>query len=294
MAHSYSFAIVRLGTNDARDERLNVGLVVFQGEKLDVRVGRRVDKVRALSAGVEVATLRDLISNLVHIDEALQRERPLDIAERHARLRAIGPLSLSPLGTFIAEYATDYEARVSSILGAMVDVEPAPRVVREKRSRLLTQVKRIFREERVMAKKDEDLSSHRIVTAYELDDGLVADLVLRNGSMHVVETVDATSEDETARRAISEVAVSALVLERARMRFGKENTKGKLVYSATANLERVAKPSLEAVENQGAELVNWESADDRTKFIHSMSMLATPIPSKRRKVTGVAGNVFGF
>jgi len=76
MAHSYSFANIRLGTNDARDERLNVGLVVFQGEKLDVRVGRRVDKVRALSAGVEVATLRDLISNLVHIDEALQRERP--------------------------------------------------------------------------------------------------------------------------------------------------------------------------------------------------------------------------
>lgn len=294
MAHSYSFAIIRLGTNDARDERLNVGLVVFQGEKLDVRVGRRVDKVRALSAGVEVATLRDLISNLVHIDEALQRERPLDIAERHARLRAIGPLSLSPLGTFIAEYATDYEARVSSILGTMVDVEPAPRVVREKRSRLLTQVKRIFREERVMAKKDEDLSSHRIVTAYELDDGLVADLVLRNGSMHVVETVDATSEDETARRAISEVAVSALVLERARMRFGKDNTKGKLVYSATANLERVAKPSLEAVENQGAELVNWDSADDRRKFIHSMSMLATPIPSKRKKVTSVAGPAFGF
>ena len=148
MAHSYSFAIVRLGTNDARDERLNVGLVVFHDEKLDVRVGRRVEKVRALSAGVEVATLRDLISNLAHVDEALQHERPLEIAERHAQIRALGPLSLSSLGTFIAENGTDYEARVSSILGAMVDVEPAPRVAREKRSKLLTQVKRIFREER--------------------------------------------------------------------------------------------------------------------------------------------------
>ena len=145
-----------------------------------------------------------------------------------------------------------------------------------------------------MAKKDEDLSSHRILTAFELDDGLVADLVLKNGSMHVVETVDAASEDETAKRAISEVAVSALVLERARMRFGKDNTKAKLVYSASANLERVARPSLEAVENQGAQLVNWESADDRTKFIHSMAMLATPIPSKRNKVRGIAGPKFGF
>jgi hypothetical protein len=181
MAHSYSFAIVRLGTNDARDERLNVGLVVFNGDKLDVRVGRRVDKVRALSAGIEIATLRDLISNLTHIDETLQRGRVAEISDRHAELRSTGPLSLSSLGTFIADTAADYEARVSSILKSMVDVEPAPRVVREKRSKLLTQVKRVFKLERIMAKKDEDLSSHRIVTAFELDDGLVADLVLRNG-----------------------------------------------------------------------------------------------------------------
>jgi len=293
MAHSYSFAIVRLGTNDARDERLNVGLAVF-GDKLDVRIGRRVDKVHALSAGIEVATLRDLISNLAQMDETLQHGRIADVTERHTELRVLGPLSLSPLGTFVADTATDYEARVSSIVKAMVDVEPAPRVIREKRSRLLTQVKRIFKQERVLAKKDEDLSSHRIVTAFELDDSLVADLVLRNGSMHVVETVDATSEGETAKRAISEVAVSALVFERARMRFGKDSTKGKLVYSASATLERIAKPSLEAVENQGAQLVNWDSADDRTKFIHSMSMLATPIPTKRRKVKGLAGPAFGF
>jgi hypothetical protein len=184
---------------------------------------------------------------------------------------------------------------MSSILKAMVDVEPAPRVVREKRSRLLTQVKRVFKQERVMAKKDEDLSSHRIVTAFELDDGLVADLILRNGSLHVVETVDATNEDETAKKAISEVAVSAIVLERARMRFGKENTKARLVYSASATLERAAKPSLEAVEHQGAQLVNWESNEDRTRFIQSMSMLATPIPSKRsRKIARVTGPVFEF
>jgi hypothetical protein len=293
MAHSYSFAIVRLGTDDARDERLNVGLVIFTDGKLDVRIGRRVDKVHALSAGVDVADLRSLVGNLAQLDEVLQKGQVWEISRRHEQIQAVGPVSLSPLGTFVAETASDYEIRVSSILKAMVDVEPAPRVVREKRSRLLTQVKRVFKQERVMAKKDEDLSSHRIITGFELDDGLVADLVLKNGSLHVVETVDATNEDETAKRAISEVAVSAIVLERARMRFGKENTKAKLVYSATANLERIAKPSLEAVENQGAQLVNWESADDRTKFIHSMAMLATPLPSKKKAI-GIAGPKFRF
>ncbi|WP_441237105.1 DUF3037 domain-containing protein [Bradyrhizobium sp. 930_D9_N1_4] len=295
MAHSYSFAIIRLGTTDARDERLNVGVVVFDRQGLDVRVGRRVEKVRALSAGVEVDTLRELVANLSAMDERLHGGGDVDVNDRHADLKALGPLSLSPLGTFVAEHASEYEDRVKSILSAMVDVEPAPRIVREKRSKLLTQVKRVFKEQRVMAKRDEDLSSHRILTAFELDDGLVADLVLKNGAMHVVETVDATSEEETVRRAIAEVAVSAIVLERARMRFGKDNTKARLVYSASANLEKAARPSLEAVQNQGAELINWESSDDRGKFIHSMAMLATPIPTKRkRKIVGVTGPAFGF
>jgi Protein of unknown function (DUF3037) len=124
MAHCYSFAIVRLGTNDAREERLNVGLAVFNGEKLDVRVGRRIDKVRALSAGVEMNTVRELISSLSKIDETLLLEKPLDIATRHAELRQFGPISLSSLGSFTAETGTDYESRVASILKAMVDVDP--------------------------------------------------------------------------------------------------------------------------------------------------------------------------
>jgi hypothetical protein len=73
------------------------------------------------------------------------------------------------------------------------------------------------------------------------------------------------------------------------MKFGKTHTKGRLVYSASPALERVARPSLEAAEHQGAQLVNWDSADDRTKFIHSLAMLATPIPSKRKKAKFVSG-----
>ena len=130
MAHSYSFAIVRLGTDDARDERLNVGLVVFTGDKLDVRVGRRVDKVRALSAGIDIADLRDLVGNLAQLDEVLQKGQVWEISDRHEQLRAVGPVSLTP-ACFVVENASDYEARVSSILQAMVYVEPAPRVVRQ-------------------------------------------------------------------------------------------------------------------------------------------------------------------
>jgi hypothetical protein len=122
-----------------------------------------------------------------------------------------------------------------------------------------------------------------------LDDGLIADLVLRNGAMHVVETVEASGGEESIRKTVAEVGIAALVLERARMRFGEKETKGRLVYSASAALEHIARPSLEAAEHQGAQLINWDSADDRAKFIQSLTILATPIPSKRKKTRVVSG-----
>jgi hypothetical protein len=283
MAHSYSFAVIRLAPDDGRDERINIGLVVFNNDSVDVRSPRRLDKIRAMSSALEPETLFELINNVKVLDEKLRDKGVQGIEERFQRLASFGPISLSQLGTFVAHDASAYEERLSTIMKAMVDTEPAAAKHREKRSKLLTQVKRIFRQERVLAKRDEDLSSHRIVSGYALDEGLVADLVLRNGAMHVVETVDASGSEDSLRKAISEVAVAALVLERARMKFGTDRTKAKLVYSASASLEKVARPSLDAAAHQGAELTNWASADERNKFIHSLAMLATPVPSKNRK-----------
>jgi hypothetical protein len=149
MAHSYKFAIVRLSPNDARDERLNIGLAIFSDATVDVRSARRIDKVRAISAAVEPGTISQLLSNLTSLDETLRHDGIESVDARHAQLGKLGPISLSPLGTFLSESAAEYEARVASILKAMVDVEPATRIHREKRSKLLTQVKRQFKLERV-------------------------------------------------------------------------------------------------------------------------------------------------
>jgi hypothetical protein len=166
----------------------------------------------------------------------------------------------------------------------MVDAEPAHARLRAKRSKLLTQVKSSFRQERVLAKRDEKLDSHRIVSSFRLDEGLVADLVLRNGAMHVIETVDASGNEDSLRKAISEIGVAALVLERARMKFGNDQTHAKLVYSASSFLEKIARPSLDAAAHQGTQLINWASADERNKFIHSLTSMATPFVKNKKSV----------
>jgi hypothetical protein len=290
MAASYDFSVVQLAPRDSRAERLNVGILIFRPDGLDIRLARRLEKVRAISAAVDASALRALLQNLAKIDD-ISRGDSLTNDKRRDILGQISPLSLSALGSFNADRATDYEDRVMSILRALVEPEPAPLRVRHKRSHLLSQVKAVFRQERVLAKKEETLDSHRILQQYELEEGLVADFVLRNGAMHVVETVDASSDEGSPRKALGDIGIASLVLERARMTFGEKETKARLVYEASPYIERVARPSLEAAEHQGTILINWASADERQKFVHSMASLATPTRRKRvREASFVAGN----
>jgi len=285
MARSYDFAIIRFAPGGVRNECVNIGVVVFDEKGLDIRTSRGVEKVRAISGAIDVELLRDLIRKLPQLDARL---RDAGVHELDARLKlmGIGPLTVSRGGTFVAESTGAYEDRVASIVKTMIDPEPAPRRLREKRSRLLSQVKKIFRQERILAKKHEDLSSHRLVSNYELAEGLTADLILRNGAMHVVETVDASGDELSLRKTVAEIAIAALVLERARMQFEDQSTKARLVYSTSAVLEHVARPSLDAAAHQGAELTNWASDEERKKFVRELASLAIPLErdGKRRSM----------
>jgi hypothetical protein len=282
MAPFYSFAIVCLAPEGARAERLNLGVAIWTPHGLDVRVSRRLEKVHAISAALDASVVRELVLGLKLLDDRFAGSGS-DVLARHAALKQVGPIALSEIGNFSAHDSASYEDRVQTILKAMVDPEPLATRAKQKRSRLLTQIKGEFRKERVLAKKDENLDSHRIVPSFILDEGLVADLVLRNGAIHVVETVDAAGEG-SVKRAIGEIGVAALVLERARMKFG-DTTDGQIVYSASALLERVAQPSLDAAAHQGAKLVNWASADDRASFLHRLSSVATPLERKRSRAS---------
>jgi hypothetical protein len=277
MAHSYKFAIVRLEPNDGRGERLNLGLVVLRENSLDVRVTRNLDRVKAISAALDKQVLLDLFSNLHHIDQSAEKESRLGLLAR------IGPLTITEAGNFVADTQQSYESRIQTILHRLVEPEPAPKRHREKRTRLYGQVKRLLRDQRILARKEEGLDSHRVVPQFELDDGLVADLVLRNGAFHVYETVDATGDETSFRKAVAEIAVSALVLERAKMRFGAKSTKARLIYSTSAALEKLAKPSLDAAAHQGVQLINWASAQDRNNFLETIAPLAEPLQNGKAK-----------
>jgi hypothetical protein len=283
MAQQHSFAILQLAPSGARGERLNVATLVFGDDGIDVRIPKRLEKVRALSAGLNPDSVRELISNLSTLDALSVKHGPISTAQRIANLCDFGPFAFSEQGTFIAHSTVEYEARIAKILSTLVEPELAPIKVKPKRSRLLSVLKTRFRKERVLAKKGEELESHRVVSNWRLAEGLVADLLLKNGAMHVVETVDFSADDASVRKAVSDVAVSALVLEQARITYGQDQTKSRLVYDASAALEDIIMPSLDAAAHQGTELVNWASQEQRERFVEGMASLATPFEDPKKK-----------
>ncbi|MCW2365496.1 hypothetical protein M2341_000943 [Sphingobium sp. B7D2B] len=283
MVQSFKFAVVRLSPGGVRDERINVGLAVFSENDIDLRLTQRLDKIRVLSASLDQSILRELADTLVSRDFDLRAAGIHDAEARRHSIGSVGPLTFSHLGTFTCSSEREYGARIDSIFESIINPEPAPPVVREKRSKLLTQLKRALRKQRVLAKADEGLSSHRVVPNLMLADGLIADLALKNGRMHIFETVDISAPQTTARKAVSDIAVSALVLEQARIVFGEKDTKARLVYSACSTLEKAAHSCLEAAAHQGAELINWSSDADKIKLVYSIASLAIPTETARER-----------
>lgn len=280
MERCFNYAVAKLAAHPVRQECLNVGLVIFDDDRLDVRPGRSLDKVRAISAGLDTDTVRAAVLRLADLDKVVQEAGKLSCEERLKALVSLSPLELSSIGSFKSSSMESYEQSIAKILTQLVEPEPAVVKKMARRSRLLSSLKVALKRHRVLARKGEDLSAHRVVPSWSFAEGLTADLVLRNGSMHVIETVDAASDHTSVRKVVSDIAISALVLEQARMIFGEDNTSSKLVYHASATTESMAKPSLMAAEHQGAELINWASDEDRVRFVQEISALATPLERK--------------
>jgi hypothetical protein len=282
MERSFNYAIVQLEANPSRGELLNVGIVVFDDQSVDVYPAKNLEKIRAISAALDAQVVVQAIDNLKFADKILQLEGIKSPEEKREALMQFSPLKLSCLGRFCAEGTTSYDQEVKRLVTQLVDPEPAARrTLAKPRSRLLSSIRSAFKAERILASKEESIDSHRVVLNEQLAEGLNADMLLKNGAMHVMQAVDA-SHSERARSAIQEIGISALVFEQARIRFGQYETRPRLVYTANSTLEKLIEPALKVAEHQGAQLINWESKDDRTRFVLEISSLAEPnTPQKR-------------
>jgi len=287
MDRCFKYAIAQLEANPARGERLNVGLVVFHDQEVKVFNGHNLDKIRSITGALDITVLHQALVNIPRLDEILRQSGAESPEQRCKALQNLSALRFSPLGKFAAEDESAYQMVVSRLIMRLVDPEPAlKRNASRSRTRLLASIKSAFKAEKILALKGEGLDSHRVLVGEELAEGLTADLILKNGSMHIMQTVDA-SHTERAKAAIKDIGLSSLVFEHARMQFGSEVANPRLIYSASSQMEKLISAALVTAEHQGARLINWDSRDDRTRFIVDISSLAEPATLQKRANFGV-------
>lgn len=282
MAHCYNFFVLQFSASAPRHERLNIGIAILADGRLDVRLPRTLHKVHAISQALDESAIRSAAENLAEL-YPLAGDANTPVEVKLENLRGVSPFDLSLLGSFSAGSSQAYEFEVERLIKSLVDPEPLPAKVRLKRpSPLAVLLRNAFRQERILAPKGEDLSHHRVVTNVPLAEGFAADFVLKNGQFHVIETVDAARESLSPKTVVANVAVSALTIEQAKIKFGEAATQGRLVYQASAETETAARSALSAAEHQGIELVNWASGDDQRRLLSHIASLAQPMPKKSK------------
>lgn len=287
MARCFKFSLLALHAPSPRDERLNVGIAVFADGNLDVRLLRSLKKLGALSLAYSDGVLRAAASNLTELDRRLS-ELGDSAVDRLRLLETVSPFSFSPIAEFTAPNQSAYEEQIATILRICVEPEPAFRVAtRGKGTPLTSALRKSFREDRILAAKGEDLSAHRVVSNVELAAGLVADFVLKNGAIHVFETVDASGENSSAVSVAKNVGLAALTIEQAKITYGNAATIARLIYQTTVQTESLITPALHAAEHQGVELINWASGDDQRKLRATVASLAMPLPLRGRKSASI-------
>jgi hypothetical protein len=269
MAALFNFWLIKMPSHAMRGEVLNVGLLLEQDGHFLVRAGKRLEKIRSISAAIDAGQIQDELNALAI---ALSDCKAADVEHRVA---SFSFLKCHFQGSFDPGSVGLSEHYIADLLDRYVDPEPAPlKPVKKRHTRLRQEMVRAFRLERVLAKPSEGLESHRIIYRHRLAEGVEADFVLKNGAFHVVESVDASSDEVTLQRSLYEIAMSTLTFEHAKIGFGNNSVRSRLVYQASASLEKALTPSLYAAEHQGAEVINWKSGEARSRFIENLAKIA--------------------
>lgn len=196
----------------ARAEHCTVGALVFaQDGKVRVHLAHNLKKVKALDPQANLESLRESLHALVK--EVNEKPGAWD-----AFKAGVAGLRFSPNAGFFA-YASpeEYERQVQWLLQTAAEPRSAqPRKVYQPKSRLFVELKSTFKNYGWLGDKVEDIEDHKVVTHYPVraDEDLSAEFAMKNGRLHLVETVDFRAGAASAKR--MEARGKALVFDAAK------------------------------------------------------------------------------
>jgi hypothetical protein len=264
MALIFKYAILMAIPDARRGERVNVGIVVFLKDRVDVRLSE-ITKISVLAPGDWKLYASELQRKLSHYDSGLIAEK--EISE-HPKIDAI--ISATSMASFVVDALEQYEVRVKEILDALVIRPKIGQAARA--SRINTEISQRLRSIKVLAKPTETINDHRVVRDFPIseEEKLVADFALKNGVWHIIATLDLRKSSAH----LGDAALKAVTLDKAKRKY-KKNIRRYSIYAAVDNDIR-CKPQIALLRDYSESIFNWSDCQDQKKIIGLIRQAAAP------------------
>lgn len=255
MTDTFEYSVIRVEPDSRRGERVNVGIVVFKGRALDVRV---IDtrKASLIASRNWDAHIQIFAENLDQLFEGGQ-----DASELVSLVGSLDrQLNLTKLGWFKARNPDDYEIQVKEIIEALV---ARPKTIKKaKESSIATEIAASFRSAEILSAHGEPLESGKVVRNFAVDvgAGLYADFALKNGSLHLATTVNLTSSNPH----IGSSASKAITMDKAKK--ANDRAKAYCVYAVAPSRKAEVNEHISLLGDYSDDIFNWHDDDEQRKF----------------------------
>jgi Protein of unknown function (DUF3037) len=262
----YKYAIMRASPDARRGEVVNIGVVVFHAQTVDVLFPPSFHKLLALDGTLnldEITQLPDTIK--------LWASRFDSVQQKHNAINKFGIISLSELGQFRVDDSLSYARQTQRLMQTFVIARPRVSTVTAN-NRITTDLRTIFIKKSILGFEQEDIKRHLVVQRYPIDEGenLYSDFAFKNGVYWFTETVDFRARTKGPIDQFRAASFAAVKLDKAK----KKHRKAKTFVVYAQNQELSAPSALTLLGDYADEVINIDNKHEISRYTNSILNVA--------------------
>lgn len=259
------YSVLRYSPYHNRSEHLNVGIMVLLPDgKVRAHIAHNLRKVKAFDPAANLEQIREIEKGLPDFVET----QKWNDENLFSALQGLGTVTPYPKPSmFVFDSESEYEEIVASALSTLVEPRRKGKTLRDPLSRLFLDVKSVFTQFSWLGRTSNEINNHLIVPRFpvSVEEGVTAEFALRNGKLHIIETVDFRPGNLHAKR--QEAMSKALVFDVAAQI--EKGTVMSYVITAGASLPE-AKPVVNLLNRYSEHMIAWESREEINGFLDAM------------------------
>jgi hypothetical protein len=270
MPFPVDYVVLRFVPDPMRGEALNAGIVVFKPGRPLVYLD--IDERRLKALHPDLGSL-DYAGWADRITEQLTALENRD--EQLAWLvHGLSPLTIDrSIGQLEGDSPEVLDAAVDDVLDRWVRSPKRSLKTRRRRaptSRLHAELMTWLRQAKLFSPKLSDISNRRVVSNYpvSIEDDLFAEFAMKNGAIHIVETLDLRGVERLTKARHGEVGLKAVLLDQAR---SITTSDGQRVLLTAADDYPAVKPAIHLLNKYADRIFASENTQDRQAFADFMS-----------------------